>query len=113
MFVKKKDGSWRPVIDYRGLNSITIKNRYPLPLIPNLIDQLLGTQWFTKFDVRNGYNDIKVTFHIDADASPAEIEALVAQSQKRSAVFEPSRRARHDTRSPNARTEFDLAFVHA
>jgi uncharacterized OsmC-like protein len=39
-------------------------------------------------DVRNGYNDIKVTFHIDADASKAEIEALVAQSQKRSAVFD-------------------------
>lgn len=39
-------------------------------------------------DVRNGYDDIKVTFHIDADASPAEIEALVAQSQKRSAVFD-------------------------
>ena len=50
-FVKKKDGTWRPVIDYRGLNSITIKNRYPLPLIPNLIDQLLGTTCFTKFDV--------------------------------------------------------------
>ena len=59
-FVKKKDGSWRLVIDYRGLNSITIKNRYPLPLIPNLIDQLLGTQWFTKFDVRNGYNNIRI-----------------------------------------------------
>ena len=39
-------------------------------------------------DVRNGFNDIKVTFHIDADASPQEIEALVAQSQKRSAVFD-------------------------
>lgn len=39
-------------------------------------------------DVRNGYNDIKVTFNIDADASPQEIEALVAQSQKRSAVFD-------------------------
>lgn len=39
-------------------------------------------------DVRNGYNDIKVTFHIDADATPQEIEALVAQSQKRSAVFD-------------------------
>ena len=59
-FVKKKDGTWRPVIDYRGLNSITIKNRYPLPLIPNLIDQLLGTACFTKFDVRNGYNNIRI-----------------------------------------------------
>ena len=57
-FVKKKDGTWRPVIDYRGLNSITIKNRYPLPLIPNLIDQLLGTACFTKSDVRKGDNNI-------------------------------------------------------
>ena len=39
-------------------------------------------------DVRNGYDDIKVTFHIDADASKADIEAIVAQSQKRSAVFD-------------------------
>ncbi len=39
-------------------------------------------------DVRNGFNDVKVTFHIDADASREEIEALVAQSQKRSAVFD-------------------------
>ena len=37
-----------------------MKNRYPLPLILNLIDQLLGTQWFTKFDGRNGYNNIRI-----------------------------------------------------
>ena len=43
---------------------------------------------FRSSDVRNGYNDIKVTFHIDADASREDIEALVAQSQKRSAVFD-------------------------
>ncbi len=50
-FVKKKDGKLRPVQDYRRLNTITIKNQYPLPLIPDVIDKLKDAQIFTKFDV--------------------------------------------------------------
>jgi hypothetical protein len=50
-FVSKKDGKLRPVQDYRALNEITIKNAAPLPLIPDLIDKLQGSRYFTKFDV--------------------------------------------------------------
>ncbi|SJL18794.1 uncharacterized protein ARMOST_22395 [Armillaria ostoyae] len=59
-FVKKKDGSLRPVQDYRKLNKMTIKNRYPLPLISKLIDKLQGAKYFTKLDVRWGYNNVRI-----------------------------------------------------
>jgi hypothetical protein len=60
LFVKKKDGSLRLCVDYRGLNKITVKNRYPLPLIPDLIDRLAGAKYFTKIDLRNAYNQIRI-----------------------------------------------------
>ena len=59
-FVKKKDGRLRPVQDYRKLNNITIKNRYPLPLISELIDKLKTAKYFTKLDIRWGYNNIRM-----------------------------------------------------
>ncbi len=59
-FVKKKDGTLRPVQDYRKLNEMTIKNRYPLPLISELIDKLCGAKYFTKLDVRFGYNNVRI-----------------------------------------------------
>src|ERR1700743_1001901 len=59
-FVDKKDGKLRPVKDYRGLNDITVKNAAPLPLIPDLIDKLKGARYFTKLDVRWGYNNIRI-----------------------------------------------------
>jgi len=55
LFVKKKDGSLRLCVDYRGLNSITIKNKYPLPHIDELFDQLEGAVVFSKIDLRQGY----------------------------------------------------------
>ncbi len=51
-FVKKKDGGLRPCIDYRGLNDITIKFRYPLPLVPVALEQLREARYFTKLDLR-------------------------------------------------------------
>ncbi|KAF9801195.1 hypothetical protein IEO21_10184 [Rhodonia placenta] len=57
-FIKKKEGTLRPVQDYRRLNTITVKNRYPLPLIAEMVDKLRGATLFTKFDVRWGYNNI-------------------------------------------------------
>ncbi len=59
-FVKKKDDMLRPVQDYRKLNEMTIKNRYPLPLISELIDKLHGAKYFTKLDVHFGYNNVRI-----------------------------------------------------
>ena len=60
LFVKKKDGSMRLCIDYRELNKVTVKNRYPLPRIDDLFDQLQGAQVFSKIDLRSGYHQLKV-----------------------------------------------------
>lgn len=59
-FVGKKDGSLRPCIDYSALNDITIKNRYPLPLMSSVFDQLQQAKIFTKLDLRNTYHLIRI-----------------------------------------------------
>ncbi|KAL0188171.1 hypothetical protein M9458_015270, partial [Cirrhinus mrigala] len=59
-FVKKKDGGLRPCIDYRGLNEVTIKYRYPLPLVPSALEQLRSAKLFTKLDLRSAYNLIRI-----------------------------------------------------
>nr|GEZ79912.1 putative reverse transcriptase domain-containing protein [Tanacetum cinerariifolium] len=60
LFVKKKDGSLRLCIDYRELNKITIRNRYPLPRIDDLFYQLQGAMHFSKIDLRSGYHQLRV-----------------------------------------------------
>ncbi|EAL17174.1 hypothetical protein CNBN1990 [Cryptococcus deneoformans B-3501A] len=60
LFVKKKDGSLRMCVDYRGINKITIKNRYPLPLIAELLDRLKSAKVFTKIDLRGAYNLLRI-----------------------------------------------------
>ena len=70
-FIKKKDGTLHLVQDYRALNAITVKNRYPLPLISDLINQLRGAKYFMKLNAHWGYNNVhmkdsnewKVAFH--------------------------------------------------
>jgi len=59
-FIKKKDGLLRLVQDYRVLNAVTVKNRYPLPLISELVSQLRRARYFTKIDVRWGFNNIHI-----------------------------------------------------
>ena len=60
LFVCKKDGSLRLVVDYRALNRLTIPNKYPLPLISELLDKTRGGKWFPRLDLKNGFNLIRV-----------------------------------------------------
>ena len=60
LFVKKKDGTLRLCVDYRQLNKMTMKNKYPLPRIDDLFDQLKGASVFSKIDLRSGYHQLRI-----------------------------------------------------
>jgi hypothetical protein len=60
LFVEKKDKSMRMCVDYRSLNEVTIKNKYPLSRIDDLFDQLKGAKYFSKVDLRSGYHQLKI-----------------------------------------------------
>ena len=60
LFAKKKDGTLRMCINYRNINKVTIKNKYPLPRIDDLFDQLQGSSFFSMIDLRSGYHQLRV-----------------------------------------------------
>jgi hypothetical protein len=60
LFVEKKDRTQRICVDYRSLNKVTIKNKYPLPRIEDLFDQMKGASVFSKIDLRSGYHQLKI-----------------------------------------------------
>ena len=60
MLVQKKDETWRLCINYQVLNKITVRNRYPIPQIDDLLDQLKGEKYFSKIDLKSGYHQVPI-----------------------------------------------------
>jgi protein associated with RNAse G/E len=60
LLVKKKDGNWQFCVDYRKLNAMTVKNRFPMPIVEEILDKLAVSKFFTKLDVRSGYHQIRM-----------------------------------------------------
>jgi hypothetical protein len=60
VLVQKKDGTWKICVDYRDLNKIKVRNRYPIPQIDDLLDQLMGAKYFSNIDMKSGYHQVPI-----------------------------------------------------
>nr|GEV61672.1 putative reverse transcriptase domain-containing protein [Tanacetum cinerariifolium] len=115
LFVKKKDGSMRLCIDYRELNKITIRNRYPLPRIDDLFDQLQGAMHFSKIDLRSGLKFVTESSKSKSKCETKTHRNLPSRSENVKRVGNPLRnlnkRNRVDSSLSVKRTGFISKFV--
>ncbi|GKA83290.1 reverse transcriptase [Tanacetum coccineum] len=84
VLVPKKDGGWRMCVDYRALNKINIKNRYPLPRIDNLLDQLKKAMNFTKLELKSSYHQVRILGNGELQVDPDKVKAITSWPRPRS-----------------------------